>query len=92
MRSRKMNSDFFVAANDESINIQRLSYGLLHKREVQKNAEKMRNLNVYFVDKYGDVFYDASNVLSNEWKETDLLQTKVVEYVKNNKPRLRKRR
>lgn len=91
-RFRKMNMLSFAAADDERINIQRLIYGRLHKFEVQKNAEKMRNLNMYLVDKYGDVFYDASYVLSNEWGEADLLQPAVVEYVKNNKPRLRKRR
>ncbi len=92
-RFRKMNSDFFVAAGDKSVNIQRLIYGFLYKYEVQKNAEKMRDLNFYCVDKFGDVFYDASSyVCSNEWSESDLLQPAVVEYVKNNKPRLRKRR
>lgn len=92
LRSRKMNSDFFVAANDESINIQRLIYGLLYKFEVQKNAERMRELNFYFVDKFGDVFYDGSDMCTNEWEENGLLQPMVVEYVKNNKPKLRKRR
>lgn len=90
---RKMRSLSFATADDENIGIQRLIYGLLYKFEVQKNAEKMKDLNLYFVDKYGDVFYDASSYgCSNEWSEADLLQPAVVEYVKNNKPRLRKRR
>lgn len=92
VRFRKMNSAFFAAADDESINIQRLMYGLLYKYEVQKNAEKFKSLNFYCVDKFGDVFYEASDVLSNEWEEGGFLQPAVVEYVKNNKPRLRKRR
>lgn len=92
LRFRKMNSAFFAAAEDESVNIQRLIYGYLHKFEVQKNAEKIRVLNLYYVDKFGDVFYDFSYNCSNEWIESDFLQPAVVEYVKNNKPRLRKRR
>lgn len=91
-RFRKMNKYLFGAAFDESIDIQRLIYGYLMKTEVQKEAEKVKRMNLYSVDKFGDVFYDASDELSNEWSEADLLQPAVVEYVKNNKPRLRKRR
>lgn len=92
VRFRKMSRLSFAAAGDESIDIQRLVYGCLVKYEVQKNAEKIRVLNLYYVDKFGDVFYDFSYNCSNEWNEDGILQPAIVEYVKNNKPRLRKRR
>lgn len=90
-RYRKINKLSFAAVDNESIGIQRLVYGELHEFEVQKNTDRGRDFSSYYVDKFGDVFYDASDVWSNHWYISDI-QPEVVKYVRNNKPRLRKRR